>query len=326
MTLAARTLRLSEKEAKVLSCIQLNAELSVAEVARMSKLTPATARRVISRLVDSRVIRKFWYLDAYALGNTLFNIWFTVSGVHAKSRQALEQYLIDSRAVVFFTETAGRFNYCATVQTATLTDFIALQKELAAHFGACFHEKSVATIVSLTDLRLIKKPVVPSSVSSYRIGVESKKCVLSPLDEKLLSMLSKSPDASLSALARELGESASTVDYRFKHLKRSGVIVGCRYFVDYLRLGGSIAYHQISLAGIAAGRYSEFIKFLECHPLVYFVEECLGPWDLEVGTFFSSIDQHAGFSRELLERFESSVASIESAVICRFIKLNGSTY
>jgi hypothetical protein len=60
--------------------------------------------------------------------------------------------------------------------------------------------------------------------------------------------------------------------------------------------------------------------------MVYYFEQTIGPWDLEVGTVIREPQDLALFSRNLLEGFGRIISKIDSVPICRFLKLNGTRY
>ncbi len=102
---------LSERDERILACAQLNAELSVTEIARITKISESQVRHCLGRLLGAGIARKLWYFNPYALGHTLYNLWFTVSASKSRDRARLEAYVRASPNVVFFVELAGRFQY-----------------------------------------------------------------------------------------------------------------------------------------------------------------------------------------------------------------------
>lgn len=326
MSLARGSTIVNTNDARILSYAQLNAELSIPEIAKGTKLSSAIVRRTLTRLSDTGLIRRFWYINVYALGYTVYTFYFTLLASHAPQRSKLIKYLTEHPAVVFFFETSGHYDYGLSIQTASVTEFSTFMGSIGERFGECFLNKSTAILLSLTDFPLIKSPQLPGSVTSLRMGTNVELCKTDDLDRRILDALIADPSAQLTLIARKLGQPFTTVAYRFSRLKKSGVIAGSRYFIDYLQLGLSFAGHQISLAGCSPADIEHMLKYFAEHHLVYYVEHSIGPWDFEVGTLIRSREDSTRFTRDVTERFGKFISKIDSFVTCGFLKLNGSPY
>lgn len=315
--------QLSERDERILACAQLNAELSVSEISRITRISEPQVRSCLGRLLDAGIIRKLWYINPYALGRTLYNLWFTVSASKSRDRARLEAYIRASPSVVFFVELAGRFQYSATIQTQSLGALALFLEELSSKFGACFTEKSIATVFELQDLPLVKRWRLPQARQSIAIGVDNSTVSIDATSHAILEQLALNPNLSLSQISRTLGLPGSTVLYRFNQLRQQGVIAGCRYFIDFLKLGYSFSYHQLTLAGATQTELRALIELLTKHPSVYYYERCIGAWDLEVSTTTKVPADQAQFIRHLSDYHGNSVARTESSFVTRFLKLNG---
>ena len=316
-------IRLSDKDELVLACSQLNAELSVSEIARRTKLSHGMVGRSLSRLSDLGIVHKLWYVDIFKLGYRLYNVWFSVSPARAQLRANLVQFLRVSPAVVFFVETTGRFNFSLSVQTKSLHAFNTFIEELSDKFGSLFAEKSISTVVRLCDLPFIKCPKISGIRETIDIAIVENSIELDALDAKLLRELELDPHASMAKLAGAVRQGQSTVHFRLGRLSKVGVLAGCRYFIDFRKLGYSFMYHQVSFAGATGKNVRRLQEFLASYPSVYYFEVCIGPWDLEVGTVTRNSEEVTTFTRELFEKFGDMLHRIESTTVSRFIKLNG---
>ncbi len=326
MSVSRKYISLDDKDERILACAQLNADLSVPEIAKMTKLPGAAVQRSLSRLVQRGVISKFWYINVYRLGYTLYNVYCSLAAPKASTWEKLVQYLVQSPSVPFFTEVAGRFHLCITVQAKSLQDFSLFMEELGERFGSVFLDKSIATVVSLTDYSLVRSLRIENAVQAIATSSADLVVAIDDLDRKILRALEKESEASVLALARLLSQPASTITYRLRQLKKQGIIAGCRYFVDYLQVGYSFSTYQISLSGMTTLKMNELTSYLASHPLVYYVEKTIGPWDLEIGIVIRHPQDHTTFPHGVCQAFGQHIAKIESVSTCRFLKMNGAAY
>jgi DNA-binding Lrp family transcriptional regulator len=316
----------TKNEELVLAATQFNADLAISSVAKSTRLSETVARYTLTKLTDQGIVRKFWYINPYALGSSLYNVWFSLAAQRVSAWNKIVEFLIASPEVVFFIETAGRYNHSLTIQASSLPEFGAFLESVGERFGECFLERNTATVLTLTDLPLVRSTKIGGSNQSIHIGVLSPTVKIDALDRSILALLTAEPSSSIQSIARTLGEPSATVLYRFNQLKKSGVIAGCRFFIDYLKLGYSFTYHQLTLSGFQKQEIQKLLSFLAAHPMVYYFEQTIGPWDLEVGTVIREPQDLALFSRNLLEGFGRIISKIDSVPICRFLKLNGTRY
>ncbi len=321
-----RTYMLNDRDRRTLAAIQLSADFSLPQVAKLTRQPVHAVRRVVDVLTDRGIIRRLWYINPFARGLNVYSLFFSVAAGRGAVRAKLETYLMSAPEVVFIIALAGRFQYCVTVEVASLGDFVLFMENLANRFGPVFSEKIVSTMISLTDFPLVKDPRIPGTPRFLRIEVTEGARPIDPVDQKILSGLSADASASLTGLARTCGLPSSTVSYRMQQLRKSGVIAGCRYFVDYFQLGYSFACHLVTLEGMTRESYRLLYEYLDNHPSVYFVERCLGAWELSVGTVLREASELTAFVHDLGDRFGSAISKIETLPTCGFLKLNGTPY
>lgn len=321
-----RLYHLTERQREILAEVQLDADIPIADVAKRVRLPEFAVRRTLTLLRDQGIVDKLWYLNPFANGYGLYDILLELTPAFIPKMEKLLLFLVRSPEVEFITELSGIFSLSFTLRCRTpqeATDFLG---RLSTVCPNSISAKDISTFLSLTDV-----PIFRSSRQSRRRAylsfVSSESALeLDSLDERILTQMRSSPDASLSRIARTLGIPATTAAYRVNTLKERGAIIGARYFVDMFRLGYSFAAHRIVLASQAPAHIEGMQSRLQALPGVYFTMRCLGRWDLVVGTVTQDSSALTKCTASIASLLGSHALRIDTTPIISFHKLNGSAY
>lgn len=112
-----------------------------------------------------------------------------------------------------------------------------------------------------------------------RNDIINKQLNLDILDRKILWQIDGNSRLPLAQLAKKLKQARDTIEYRFDRLIERGIITDFVTLIDPRRLGLSIYKVHLRLA-ITKDVYQKLLSDLKSHPLVYWIAECAGGWDL----------------------------------------------
>ena len=109
-----------------------------------------------------------------------------------------------------------------------------------------------------------------------------KKVQLDLLDKKILFELSKNARLSQSAMAKNIGTSRDTVNYRISNLKKSGVLQAYRTLVNINKFGYLNFHVFLQLKQPTKEAFSELIKKLKEYVFLRAIIQFNGKYDLEL--------------------------------------------
>ncbi len=109
-----------------------------------------------------------------------------------------------------------------------------------------------------------------------------KKVHLDLLDKKILFELSKNARLSQSAMAKNIGSSRDTVNYRIANLKKSGVLQAYRTLIDINKFGYLNFHVFLQLKQPTKEAFAELIKKLKEYVFLRAIIQFNGKYDLEL--------------------------------------------
>jgi DNA-binding Lrp family transcriptional regulator len=318
--------QITERQKEILAEAQLDADLPITDLAKRARLPEFTVRRNLNSLHEKGILDKLWYLNPFANGYGLYDVFLEVIPAFFPKLQKLISFLVNIPEVEFVTELSGRFLLCVTVRCQSAQQVASFIGRVCEAYPGSIGARNVSTMLALTDMPIFRsaRPSKRRMQLSFVSGATSIE--LDSLDERILSLMRADPNVSLTQIARALGIPATTATYRVKALKERGAIVGARLFIDMFRLGYFFAIHRLVLAGNGPSHVEEIERRIQAIPGVYFTSPCLGPWDISFGTVTRDMNELTNCTTAIAAVVGTHILSIETEHIKRFHKLNGSMY
>jgi DNA-binding Lrp family transcriptional regulator len=324
--MSTRHYRITERQREILAEAQLDADLTITDLAKRARVPEFTVRRNLNSLHEQGILDKLWYLNPFANGFGVYDILLEVIPAFLPKLQKLISFLVSMPEVEFVTELSGRFLLCVTVRCRSAQDAASLIGRICEAHPSSIGARDVSTILALTDVPIFRS-VRPSRRKTRLSFVSSAiQIELDPLDERILSLMRSDPNVSLTRIARSLAIPATTVAYRVKALKERGAIVGARLFIDMFRLGYFFAVHRVVLTGENASDVEEIESRIQSIPGVYFTSRCLGRWDISFGSVTRDMNELTNCTTSIAALVGSQILNMETTHIKRFYKLNGARY
>jgi DNA-binding Lrp family transcriptional regulator len=303
-------MKLNSLHRDLISVTHLNADIPLAQLTKSIGKPEHVVRHNLRRLLEEGVLSFHPFIDLGRLGFSQYTLFFSLSHERNGDRDRLLRYLINCEETTWVGRMAGEFHYGVSICARNLEELNRFLDHLSESFGAIFFEKSLSILISFTHFRMkyLSKRCGPREY--LRFGTAAEQVETDELDHKLLSTYVRQPSHAIAELARSLGESASTVDYRYKRLRDSEVIKGALFFANTQLLGMSMYLLLIYLKSVTPAVKVNFFEFCRRHPHVNFLIEFLGTWDYEVGVEVQSPTALAAIVSELYNHFGSSLNTV----------------
>ncbi|MCB0328270.1 MAG: Lrp/AsnC family transcriptional regulator [Bdellovibrionales bacterium] len=304
-------MRLSEKEAHILTCLELSADLGIPELRRITGYREHTLRYALNRLVERGIVTKSPFINLAKLGFTLHNIFFSLSSDNKKLKDALLKEMVKTPEVSWVAEFGGDYQYGIEICAFELAEVQRILYGFSEKFGNIFFQKAVSTQFAahvLPRRYLSKKKVVGQPLS---IQSQGGTVAIDELDEKILSALAQQGNVSHRQLAKEIGVPLSTFELRVKNLKKKGVILGSFYQVNPASYGASSYKLIVYGKGVNGALRDNLLAFADRHPNIISMFECFGSWDYELGVEVFEPREVASITQELYEEFGSELNNIQ---------------
>jgi DNA-binding Lrp family transcriptional regulator len=132
------------------------------------------------------------------------------------------------------------------------------------------------------------------------------------VDHNVLCALTQHSYGSYRELARLMGMPQTTLDYRLKRLRQSGVVVGLYHEIQPALIGMQSFLLLVSIKGISSEFRGEFLVFCESHPNIIVTVHSIGSWDFEVVV---------AISQAIHDRFSGSLNWLKILPLFSYLKV-----
>jgi DNA-binding Lrp family transcriptional regulator len=235
-------------------------------------------RDSLSRLEQHQVIRRAALFNVSRLGFVEYDLMCSLGSLGRAKKQELLSYLLESPLVTFVLETAGEYHLIIVVCAASPAVVESFITSVSDHFGDIFNHIDIAVmhsraIYGIKFLATKKRPEKFVRICSER-GIEK----YDQLDRRILKALARDAGLSLRTLAANLGVPHSTLGFRVKQLKQSGVLLGSFWSFNSAALGLSEFRLHLALRGLSSQVKQRTFEYACVHPNITFSIQYLGKW------------------------------------------------
>ncbi len=309
-----KNLKLTELQAKIISNIELRPDLTLQQIAKLTRSRHSTVAYNIARLKQNGVIRRTLVINPYVLGLSYVALFFSARFKGTDRRKDLIKRLSASDKVVWLGALAGEFQFGLTVILKELHELQDLLGPILDATGAELTEKLVAPRQRFTFLSRSWSGGSTAARQSITVAPLPNQIYeqLDLLDQRLLFTLSKDAELSGREIAKELGAPISTVERRLQLLSQRGIISGVRYSVNGDKLGLNSYRILLSLPGISSRDRAVLFDFALKNSVVQGFIESFGAWDYELLVETKTAEELRSFLENLMD---SSGVNIQKVTV-----------
>ena len=131
------------------------------------------------------------------------------------------------------------------------------------------------------------------------------------MDYKILEVLLKNARMKTVDIARKLKTTEIVVRYRIKKLKKDGIILGFRSFLNINKLGYIYFKLHVTLQNLTPKDKEELVNYIHQHPKTVYTTELVGGADLETEFQVESNDEFYQHLEELRKKFGRIIRDYE---------------
>jgi DNA-binding Lrp family transcriptional regulator len=296
-------MKLSPAQAKIIVAAQLDADNPLAKLRSRTGLKEHTIRYTLERAREQGIIERRYFINLCRLGYLQHEVFFSLTSEQVGMRDALLTEFKASDRISWIGRLGGDYQYGINICSRDITQVVSFFDELSKTYGRAFVEKNLSLRVGLTFFgnRYLAPSLKPLAPLRYHSSIEAVE--IDVTDHKILSALTSRCPVSGHELARILGMPQSTVDYRLKRLKSSGVIVGSYYNFRGEHVGILSFLCLMSTKGLGSAFRDKALAFCNSHPEIVVLVESIGSWDFEFVIDAFSAEEAMRTSEQILDFF-----------------------
>lgn len=277
-------------ECRILAAIELDADRSAAEVARIARTTKPVVYRTIERLKERGVIAgTTTVIDLSRLGLIEFGFNLALAPRDASARQTLIERLKRCANVSWIAEVGGELDLMCNIVATGPHEAQKIGERILEGYSDCVLRRQICCRSRRTRyprwLLGLQRKVEPRFLS----GEYHESLALDAIDQKILHALSRMRFESFRDLAQQLEIPLSTFLRRLHALRERKIVLGFGYRID-LNLIEALQFRALLSFRAVSGDVRRKIHDIAAKErVIKLVVECLGSWDFEL-----EIDQPKG--------------------------------
>jgi len=285
--------KLDLKDRKILYELDLNCRQLNTQIGKKVGLKKDVVAYRIKKMQDERVIKNFWTLiDTFKMGYNVFRIYINFQYMNSNIKENIIKY---------FTENKNSWTVCS-IKTEIDLVVIMWVKDIFEFYQ--FWEKTLdlyedyfskyAISIYTQGIAYKKSFLLPEKVENFDRKVCVMNCGGKPIemdetDYKLLNELAVNARTPLIELAKKLGCSSQTINYRIKNLVKSNIIRGFRVNIDLPKL--DLHHYKVDIYLKDHKLKKPILKYLEDKPYTEYMNLAMGWADLEPEFVVKDMDE-----------------------------------
>jgi DNA-binding Lrp family transcriptional regulator len=274
-------LKLSDDGKRLLAAMQLNAGETLLSAAVRAGIEPQRAHYLFRKFRENALIKKRTFLDINRLGVYQYSIYARFSFATNSARDLFLVTIMNEPLVVDVYEMLGRFNYGINIYARNPGIVSRLLEEILQRIEVSVAHSSMIVRIQHTLMRRRLFGEVKNSSAFLQTTLEEDSVNIDVIDHRILSAINSHPWSSLRELAKILEIAHTTLDFRIRKLKTSGVLLGEVYGIYTEKLGITTYRLLLKLRKRGLVVKEKIRQFVKEAIGVYVIIFVLGEWDYE---------------------------------------------
>jgi DNA-binding Lrp family transcriptional regulator len=315
-------MKLNKNDLKVLSAVELNADLALETLCKFTSLKIHTVRYILGKLSSHGIIsQKRPIVGNEALGYFFTTLFFSLSSRKQRRKHELVSFLASNPMVSWVFELGGDYQYGASFKVRHVSEIRQFLEILAKKFGNIFFEKGLSTQLSFIYFGRRYLSASKHRNKPISFSVDEKVQEIDEIDKNILEGLTERSYSSRSELAQILKIPGATFERRRLQLEKQGIIKGYFYWIDPEKLGVHSFVIMLFAQGISLEVKSRLRAYAESEPAVVYMTEAMGQWDFELGVEVPSARDITQITEHLYDLFPEEIRTIRVVPILSYLKV-----
>jgi len=305
-------MELDKFDLNILSCLDLNARQSYAEIGKKIRRSKQFVEYRIRRLSEERIIEGYSLdIDLRKMGYTIFNIFLQFHRLGDNNLREIIKFFNVSSQVGFCLETLGNWDLFISVKSEGISDFYKFVGTFHSKFSKYIKRESINLEVNgiSTNLKFLNREKKCTDYISVNTMVIEKRN-FSKFENNLIFILRSNPMMSYLELSTKLKKSHETIRKTIKSLEREKILKRTRAIISLDKLGYERYLFLIELHFLADKQKEELLNYLKYQENIDYTMECIGSWNIICNTYSKNIQELRDLIIGLKNKF-NYISSIE---------------
>lgn len=308
-------IKLDKKDKRILSCIDMNARMNFAQIAKIVQLSKTVVKYRIDRLEKIGIIDEYYPLiNVHKLGFLYIRLWLKFYNITKEKEKEILDFLKKRKKTAWIGLLDGKWDIVIVYLCKTLFEYIDFQTELIARFGDVIKERynSIATSNSQLKHNFVYDI---DEVEEKIMEVTDTPIELPNTDIKILDILKNNCRMSLVNIGLKMKLTANAVKYRLKNLEKEDIILAYCTKINYFKLNYSHFKVFFKFNHISTKEIIKFHSYIRHFKSILHTTSAIGAYDFEVEFAMKDHKEFYDMIKDLRRRFSNLLSEYDYYVV-----------
>ncbi|MCK5026210.1 MAG: Lrp/AsnC family transcriptional regulator [Nanoarchaeota archaeon] len=306
--------RLDKKDKKILSVLDMDARLSISQIAKRVGLSKEVTNYRIKKLTQNEIITGYYaVLDTTKLGYFYCRLFLKFQNLDQDTEKEIINYWAKDSSIGWLISTDGDYDFVISILTKDIISF----KNSTDKFYSLFSHYIQAKFISIVTNIIHFKHNYLYDTKDLRLMMLGKKSDLIKIDDvdiDILRIVSKDSRIRLLDIADRIGISPNTIKYRLKKLVDEKIILGFRLNINIKKLGYQHFKIFLYFHNFEEEKCNSLIEYLKQHQNIIYITESISEADLEFEIILKQYNELYDFMKQLRMKFKDLIKNYKTSV------------
>ncbi len=308
-------MKLSLKDKKILSIIEVDGRLSYSEIAKKVGLSKQIVKYRMDLLEKQDIIQEYYAIvNDSKLGREVYFVYLQLISLSKEDEKKLISSLNKDPRILSYFSSLGKWDFVLASFAKNAEEMNSILQKVLKPVNSKINKK---IITSLGEFDYLSTKIFSD------LGGKNTSTKLEPpeevdnLDLKLISELMLNGRITLVELAGKYKMSANGIKERIKNLEKKKIIVGYKTKINYELLGFLHSHFFVWTKNMNINFYNTFKSFLIQDGRAESISRFFGYADVDFRCNVNSIGELYELKRKIKNHFKNEITSIESLIVVR---------
>jgi DNA-binding Lrp family transcriptional regulator len=312
---------LDAKDYKILRCLDIDARVSVSEIAKKTQLSKFVITSRLEKYKQDKIIKNYiTYFDVEKFGYIFYDIFIKTSFIKPEEMDRIVDEISKIHSVGWFVKIRGEWSILVCIMAKSPKELAQIMNNIFQIVGEYMQRYKILIVTKAYQqpykILLHEKE---HEINSVNIG-EEQTIEVDENDKKIMSFLSENARAPITEISSKTGLSIDLVRYRINQLKKNGIIQGFKPLLNIPKF--NVLWHIVllNLKYATKEQLKRINNFVKNRKEVFYVVWGVGSWQMMIETHTKTHDEFDLFYADLRKEFEEIISFDSSLLVSEEIK------
>ncbi len=306
------------KDRRILSELDMDARMPLTQLAKRTGLSRQVVEYRLRRMKAEQVIfGSRATFDSVAAGFKWYRVVLRLLNVKKEEKDGLLAYLASHKHVFWLGEVGGNWDLVVNFICRDNFAFNSIFERFVSEYGKYIRDYEILIYVTVSDMERSYLLAGKRERRAFHHRMELGTFIPDALDKEIIRELAKNADITNVELANRHGTAPNTIKNRIEEMKKRGLLLGFRLFINPSALGYQSRMLFLELMRLDLSREKELVSYLKTVPNVTFIVKHIGRWRIGTEIETRSDQEFQDIFVNIRGRFSDIVTDFESFPLFR---------